>query len=74
MKHVVTREIRWHEISRAALILGIVPDYSKASMRKVADMLAARVASGEVQKRKMGTAQSAAAYYRANLKKKKKSN
>ena len=62
----VMREMRWHEIARADLILGIVPDYSVSNMHKVAEMLAARVAAGKVEKRKAGTAQSAAAYYWVN--------
>jgi hypothetical protein len=59
-----TREMRWHEIARAALILGIVPDYSQASMRRLSNSLNARVLSGAVKKRKSGNAQSAAAFYR----------
>ena len=62
-----TRELQWHKIARAALILGIVPDYSKGSMTKVADMLKAQVDAGRVTKRKEGDYQGAPAFYSAKL-------
>jgi hypothetical protein len=60
-----TRWQPWNEIARAAVILGIVPDISKASMMHLSDILRKRVEDGSVQKRKAGTAQSAKAEYRA---------
>jgi hypothetical protein len=62
-----TREMRWHEVPRAALILGVVPDYSKESMLKVAGMVQAGVDADRVFKRKDGEHQAAAAYYSAKL-------
>ena len=55
--------MRWSEIASAAVILGIVPDFSRGSMFKIVDMLATQVQSGRVKKSKEGDAQSAPASY-----------
>jgi hypothetical protein len=55
----------WTEIATAAVILGIVPDYSKTSMLRLSANLHKRVADGSVQKRKAGSAQNAKAEFRA---------
>lgn len=62
-----TRKMRWNEIARAALILGIVPGYSRGSMFRVADILEQRRAEGKIKKSKSGRSQSAAAYYWASV-------
>jgi hypothetical protein len=59
-----TSEKRWSEISAAAVILGIVPDFSRSSMLTVHEMLEAQIAKGLVTKRKEGDHQSAPAYYK----------
>lgn len=60
-----TKEIRQSQLATAAIVLGIVPDDSKKSMHALNDRLKARIASGEVKKRKDGSAQSSKAWYRA---------
>jgi hypothetical protein len=62
---VWTSEQRWGDIAHSAVILGIVPDFSKASMLALNSMLEARRNLGLVQKRKEGTAQSSPAWYKA---------
>jgi hypothetical protein len=60
-----TKEIRWSEIARAAVVLGTVPDDSKKSMFALNAILEARIASGLLKKRKEGAAQSSKAWYQA---------
>lgn len=59
-----TDEVRWSDLARSAIILGIVPDDSKRSMFAVRAILKARIKSGKVKRRKEGKAQSARAFYR----------
>ena len=59
-----TIELEWNIIATAALILGVVPDYSKGSMLQVSNMLKQRMAKNLVNKRKEGTSQSAPAWYK----------
>ena len=56
--------MRAHEVKRAALILGLIPDYGKGNCLQVQKILKEQIAKGRVQKRKAGSAQSAAASYR----------
>ena len=54
-----TRYMRWNELCRAALILGVIDDYSKASCRgKIATIIERRVKAGLVRKMKRGESQS----------------
>ncbi len=65
-----TREMRWHEIVRAAAILhaagviSIVPDFKRSTMLK---LNAALNNSPNIGRRKTGKAQSSPVYYRAKL-------
>lgn len=69
MKRVrkTTRPIRWNEICRAAMVMGLIEDYSKSSCMKVRRMVDARVASGKVIKTKNGKAQSSPSSFRARF-------
>ena len=60
-----TKEVTWGHLARAAIIFGLVPDDSKKSMFAVKAILEARMKSGDVKKRKTGTAQSSGAWYKA---------
>jgi hypothetical protein len=62
-----TRWLTCDEIARAALILGVIPDYSKGNKFRLNAILRKRVAEGLVQKRKAGPAQNAKAEYRSKL-------
>ena len=42
-----TRPIRWHEICRAALIIGLIDDYSKGQCLKLAKIIDKRVRAGK---------------------------
>jgi hypothetical protein len=42
----MTRTIRWHEIARAALVLGIIEDYSKGSIFKLRALLVRQLEAG----------------------------
>ncbi|MFZ0853654.1 MAG: hypothetical protein WAO08_31215 [Hyphomicrobiaceae bacterium] len=62
-----TDEMRWGAIAQAAVILGIVPDFSKDSMLKVSDMLKAREEQQLVKNRKEGEHQGAPSWYQAKF-------
>jgi hypothetical protein len=64
MKKVWTKEMRWNDLARAAVIFGLVPGYDKQSMFAVNAILTARMKSKGVRKRKAGAAQSAGAWYK----------
>lgn len=65
MKPLWTKEMSRGQLQRAAVIFGLVPDTSKKSSFAVNAILEARMKSGDVKKRKAGTAQSAGAWYKA---------
>ena len=61
-----TVEQEWSAIATAAVILGIVPDYSRGSMFKLNAMLMDRKAKGLVDKRKENEDwQGSPAFYKA---------
>jgi hypothetical protein len=62
-----TRFVQWNVVCRCALILGIIPDYSKGSTLKVAEILKKQIAAGKVVKQKEGEAQSDHAFYAAKV-------
>jgi hypothetical protein len=55
--------MQWSHVAGAAVILGIVPDFSKASMLTLSNMLKERMDKGLVRNRKEGDHQSAPSWY-----------
>jgi hypothetical protein len=51
---IFTRPIRWHEICRAALVMGHIKDYSKGECLKLARELDKRAKAGKVIRDKRG--------------------
>jgi hypothetical protein len=62
---VWTKEMRWNQLYRAAVIFGIVADDPPRTCHEVRAILRERETGGFVQSRKKGAAQSSPAYYRA---------
>jgi hypothetical protein len=60
-----TNEQQHSTIAVAAVILGVVPDFSKASMLTVNRMLKEGMAAGRVRNRKEGEHQAAPSWYQA---------
>jgi hypothetical protein len=60
-----TNEQQHGTIAVAAVILGIVPDFSRGSMLAVNRMLKAGMATGRVRNRKEGAHQAARSWYQA---------
>jgi hypothetical protein len=67
MKHATTRAMQWKDICRAALIIGLIDNYSKDECLRLWHMIDKRVKSGQVTREKKGPAQSSRAFYRAKL-------
>jgi hypothetical protein len=63
-----TKPMRWNHVGRAAIILGIASDVSKAEMLKVAKILKRRVKEGKIEKIKKSPAQSSEAWYVGRMK------
>jgi hypothetical protein len=62
-----TRWMHTNEVMRAALILGIIPDYELASIYKVERLLKERLADNKVVKDKQGPHRNSPAFYAAVL-------
>jgi len=62
-----TRWMHTDEVKRAALILGIIEDYSRASVFKVNLILKRRLADERIVKEKHGERQTSPAFYAALL-------
>jgi hypothetical protein len=60
-----TNEQQHSTIAVAAVILGVVPDFSKGSMLAVNRMLKEGMATGRVRNRKEGEYQAARSWYQA---------
>jgi hypothetical protein len=48
MARKLTRPMRWHEICRAALIIGEIEEYDLASTMKLRKRIMARLATGKI--------------------------
>jgi hypothetical protein len=59
--------MRWNDIYRAALIIGVIDRYSKAECLRLWPIVDKQVKSGRVTREKKGPAQSSQALYRAKL-------
>jgi hypothetical protein len=59
-----TQELRWHDIAQSAVIMGVVPDFSRGSMKKLNAFINNLP---NVKKRKEGTGQSSPVYYKAKI-------
>jgi hypothetical protein len=57
--------MRWHEVCRAALILGVIDDYDQGSTFKLRELCLKRVAEGKVVVEKLGEGQTAPSIWRA---------
>jgi hypothetical protein len=62
-----TNELQHSYIALAAVILGLVPDFSIGSMHAVHDMLEKRMAEGKVENRKEGEHRGAPSFYKAKF-------
>jgi hypothetical protein len=68
-----TRFVQWNTLCRAALILGMIPNYEQGPCRKLNAALQKRVAAGKVIKKKNGESRSSFAFYAAKLPKPRRS-
>lgn len=62
-----TRWMHTNEVVRAALVLGLIEDYSLTSVFKVERLLKERLAGERIVKRKEGESRSSPAFYAAVL-------
>ena len=67
MRTTTTREMRTNEVYRAAVIFGIISDYSPESIFKVEKILKEQLAAGKIVKRKDGASRTSPAWYAAKI-------
>jgi hypothetical protein len=47
----MTRPIHWHEICRAALVLGVIESYSKSEIMRLVAMCRTRIKTGHTRRK-----------------------
>jgi hypothetical protein len=65
MARKLTRPMRWHEICRAALIIGVIDEYSIGESFELRRRILKRIAEGKVTMEKLGTGRTAPSLWRA---------